>query len=224
MNNNIKMLVALMVLFTMTAPVLGELSIAEGTGYANGYGAFVIVSGSSTSGDASADALSYAGGYNVFAQVNAYAGPDDGSDIAGVGTSAEGILAYSGAEASVDNEIGYVSVNFDAGALGLPAETSAGAAAQIQEDEISAAGGAAGSGLIAGTDDGNNVYAESGGEDDVDITASMTNVAYTAPGGTTIVSTTGTSGEGWLNFDGGALAEGFDASILGYGGAWIGED
>lgn len=225
MNNNIKMLVALMVLMTMTAPVLGEISVAEGTGYASGLGAFVTVHGSSTSGDASADAESWAAGNDVFAQVNAYAGPgDDDSTIADVGTSAEGILAYSGAGASVDNEIGYVSVNFDVIAGGLPAETSAGAIAKIQEDEIYAAGGAEGYGFAAETFNGNNVAAESGEEDDVDMIASMTNVAYTFPGGITSVSTIGTGGEGWLNLDGGALAIGNGAHIYGYGAAWIGED
>lgn len=225
MNKNIKMLVALMVLMTMTAPVLGEISVAEGTGYASGIGSYVIVSGTSISGDASAGALSYATGNDVFAQVNAYAGPGDDEDstIAEVGTSAEGILSYSGAGASVDSDIGYVSVNFDAFAVGIPAETSAGATAQVQDDEISAAGGVEGSGLLALTLYGNNVNAESD-EEGVDLAAEMTNVAYTAPGGYTSAYTVGTGGEGWLNLDGGAFAEGLGAGIVGYGEAQIVED
>lgn len=217
------MLVVFMVIAMITLPVLGEVSIAEGTAYASGLGALVTVSGSSTSGDASADAESWAVGTDVFAKVNAYAGPgeDDDSTIADVGTSAEGIVSYSWAGASVDNEIGYVSVNFDALASGLPAETSAGALAKVQEDEIYAIGGAEGSGLIAGTVDGNNVAAES--YEDANLVASMSNEASVAPGGYTIVSTTGTGGEGWLNFDGSALAVGFGANIFGHGAAWIGE-
>lgn len=219
------MLVVFMVIAMIASPVLGEVSIAEGIAYANGLGALVTVSGSSTSGDALADAGSLAVGDDVFAKVNAYAGPgeDEGSTIADVGTSAEGFGAYSVASASVDNEIGYVSVNFDAGALGTPAETSAGALAKVQEDEIFAVGGAEGSGLIAGTDDGNNVAAESS-EDDVSMVASMSNEASVAPGGFATSSVIGTGGEGWLNFDGSALAVGLDANIFGHGSAWIGED
>lgn len=192
-------LVVLLAVVGMTMPVLGSTSSASGYGIATIEGALVTAGAESASGDASASAGSFALGDNVYASASSTGGliGDELCECASAQTNAGGLLSKSWGDASVDNDLGEVSVYLEAGAL--DGNTGVGTASIVDEDQITAMGGADAEGLVATTGlDVNNAYAEINDEDAI-AEAQMDSFAV---GGITHVEIDTTGGEGWVNIDG----------------------